>query len=109
MDKNQILETIKMLDEQNLDVRTVTMGISLFDCISDDPKVTREKIYNKICTCAKDLVKVADETGRKYAIPIVNKRIAVTPISLNAGSSGEEDYVERSEERRVGKEWVIRQ
>ncbi|NMB09712.1 MAG: PFL family protein [Tissierellia bacterium] len=94
MDKNQILETIKMLDEQNLDVRTVTMGISLFDCISDDPKVTREKIYNKICTCAKDLVKVADETGRKYAIPIVNKRIAVTPISLIAGSSGEEDYVE---------------
>src|SRR5699024_1494792 len=57
-------------------------------------KVTREKIYNKICTCAKDLVKIADETGRKYAIPIVNKRIAVTPISLIAGSSGEEDYVE---------------
>lgn len=94
MNKHQILETIKMLDEQNLDVRTVTMGISLFDCISDNPEITREKIYNKICTQAKDLVKVADEIGKKYAIKIVNKRISVTPISLIAGSSGEADYVE---------------
>ena len=59
-----ILETIKMIHEENLDIRTVTMGISLFDCITDDPKRLEEKIYDKITTSAKDLVKVADELER---------------------------------------------
>lgn len=77
-----ILETIKMIRDENLDIRTVTMGISLFDCISDDPKRLEEKIYDKITGTAKNLVAVAEELERTYGIPIVNKRISVTPISL---------------------------
>ena len=87
---NDILETIKMISEENLDIRTVTMGISLFDCISDDPSRLEEKIYNKITHCAKDLVRVCEDLERTYGIPIVNKRISVTPISyVGAGLSPE--------------------
>ena len=78
---NDILETIKMISEENLDIRTVTMGISLFDCISDDPDRLEKKIYDKITTKAKDLVRVCEELESTYGIPIVNKRISVTPIS----------------------------
>ncbi len=85
-----ILETIKMIREENLDIRTVTMGISLFDCISDDPTRLEEKIYDKITTTAKNLVSVCCELERTYGIPIVNKRISVTPISyVGAGLSPE--------------------
>ena len=85
---NDILETIKMINEENLDIRTVTMGISLFDCISDDQSRLEEKIYNKITGCAKNLVKVCEELEHTYGIPIVNKRISVTPISyIGAGIS----------------------
>ena len=87
---NDILETIKMINEENLDIRTVTMGISLFDCISDDQAHLEEKIYNKITRSAKDLVRVCEELEHTYGIPIVNKRISVTPISyIGAGLSPE--------------------
>lgn len=76
-----ILETIKMIREENLDIRTVTMGISLFDCISDDPARLEAKIYDKITKSARDLVSVCCELERTYGIPIVNKRISVTPVS----------------------------
>ena len=83
-----VLETIKMIREENLDIRTVTMGISLFDCISDDPSRLEQKIYDKITGCAKNLVSVCGELERTYGIPIVNKRISVTPISyIGAGLS----------------------
>ena len=83
-----ILETIKMIREENLDIRTVTMGISLFDCISDDPARLEAKIYDKITKSAKDLVSVCCDLERTYGIPIVNKRISVTPISyIGAGLS----------------------
>ena len=83
-----ILQTIKMIREENLDIRTVTMGISLFDCISDDPARLEAKIYDKITKSAKDLVSVCCELERTYGIPIVNKRISVTPISyVGAGLS----------------------
>ena len=83
-----ILETITMIREENLDIRTVTMGISLFDCISDDPLRLEQKIYDKITGCAKNLVGVCCELERTYGIPIVNKRISVTPISyIGAGLS----------------------
>ena len=65
MNKNQILETIKMLEEEKLDVRTVTMGISLLDCISDNSKTVAKKVYDKICKKAENLVKVSDEVGSK--------------------------------------------
>lgn len=89
----EILETQRMFDQQHLDVRTITMGINLMDCISDDPELACEKIYKKITTKAKDLVKVADDISREYGIPIINKRISVTPISIIAGASGLDDYL----------------
>ncbi len=85
-----ILETIKMIREENLDIRTVTMGISLFDCISDDPDRLEVKIYDKITSSARELVRVCEELEDMYGIPIVNKRISVTPISyIGAGLSPE--------------------
>ena len=88
LNTRDILETIKMIREENLDIRTVTMGISLFDCISDDPDRLKAKIYDKITRTAKNLVSVCAELERTYGIPIVNKRISVTPISyVGAGLS----------------------
>ena len=90
LNTSDILETVRMIRDENLDIRTVTMGISLFDCISDDIGRLEEKIYAKIVSCAKDLVKVCTELEKKYGIPIVNKRISVTPISyIGAGLSPE--------------------
>ena len=80
-----ILETVQMIREENLDIRTVTMGISLFDCISDDPKRLEEKIYDKITRSAKNLVSVCSELERTYGIPIINRRVSVTPISYVGG------------------------
>lgn len=93
METRQILETIQMISEERLDIRTITMGISLFDCIDSDGEKARQKIYDKITTNAKDLVKVANEIQSEYGIPIVNKRISVTPIALIAAASHDDNYV----------------
>lgn len=93
MNSNNILETIKMIEEEKLDIRTITMGISLLDCIDSDGDKAREKIYNKIVSSAKDLVKVGKEIETEFGIPIVNKRVSVTPISIIAGATDEKDYV----------------
>ena len=85
---NDILETIKMIDEEYLDIRTITMGISLLDCMDTDIDKSCEKIKKKICSKAKDLVKVGNEFGKEYGIPVVNKRISVTPISMLVAVSG---------------------
>jgi len=85
---NEIMETIKMIQEENLDVRTITMGISLIDCMDTDINKSCEKVYNKIYNYAKDLVKTGDAISKKYGIPIVNKRVSVTPISMLVGVSG---------------------
>ena len=92
-----ILQTIKMIREENLDIRTVTMGISLFDCITDDPARLEAKIYDKITTKAKDLVRVCEELEHTYGIPIVNKRISVTPISYVGGALPPSGYVRLAE------------
>jgi uncharacterized protein (UPF0210 family) len=84
----EILETIEMINEQHLDVRTITMGISLIDCMDTDIYRSCEKVYNKIYKYAKDLVKVGNEISKKYGIPIINKRVSVTPIALLVGVSG---------------------
>ena len=90
LNTNDILQTIRMIRDENLDIRTVTMGISLFDCISDDPARLEQKIYDKITSSAKDLVKVCEDLERTYGIPIVNKRISVTPVSyVGAGLSSD--------------------
>ena len=88
-----ILETINMIHEENLDIRTITMGISLYDCVSEDEGRLCEKIYDKITTSAKDLVRVGGDIEKKYGIPIVNKRVSVTPISLVGGTLSPEGYI----------------
>jgi uncharacterized protein (UPF0210 family) len=90
----EIMETIRMLEEEKLDIRTVTMGISLSDCADSNGEKAREKIYNKIINYAGDLVETAEEIEVKYDIPIINKRISVTPISLIAAASDDDDYIE---------------
>ncbi|HHW90532.1 MAG TPA: DUF711 family protein, partial [Clostridiales bacterium] len=82
INKKEILETIQMIESQHLDVRTITMAISLFDCIDSSPKSTAQKVYDKICRLAQNLVAVGNDISSDYGIPIVNKRISVTPISL---------------------------
>ena len=91
---SDILETIGMITAENLDVRTVTMGISLMDCIDPDPKRACEKIYNKITTKAARLVPVVEDISREYGIPIVNKRISVTPIAMLLGAAPDADPVD---------------
>ena len=94
LNRENIIETINMLSDEKLDIRTVTMGISLLDCIDSDSKKARQKIYDKISHHAQNLVTTADKIGRKYAVPIINKRISVTPISIIAGATSDEDYTE---------------
>ena len=88
-----IFETIDMIDRQHLDIRTITMGISLLDCASEDPRRCCEKIYDKICRRAEKLVQTGEDIESEFGIPIVNKRISVTPMALVAGSCDTEDYV----------------
>ncbi len=80
--KNEILETIRMIDSENLDVRTVTMALSLFDCVGRDADETADLVYRKIVSRAGNLVKVSNEIAETYGVPIVNKRVSVTPVSL---------------------------
>ncbi len=94
METRQILETIKMIEEEKLDIRTITMGISLLDCIDSDGARARQKIYGKITRLAGNLVSVGEAISSEFGIPIINKRISVTPISLIAGASDDKDYVE---------------
>ena len=83
----EVHETNKMIDQENLDVRTITMGISLLDCVDADIDVVCEKVYRKITTLAKDLVKTGEDISAEYGIPIVNKRIYITPAALVGGAA----------------------
>ncbi len=88
INNKEIFETIQMINQQHLDVRTTTLGISLLDCIADTPKRTAEKVYDKITKSAKNLVKTANQLGSELGIPIVNKRVSVTPVSLITANNG---------------------
>ena len=88
-----VLETIDMIRQENLDIRTITMGISLWDCVSDDTDRLCEKIYDKITKKAEHLVKTGEDIEKMYGIPIVNKRVSVTPVSLIGGASSPEGYL----------------
>ena len=92
MDKNAIIETIKMLDQEHLDIRTVTMGISLLDCIDSDYKKACSNIYEKIMRETENFIKTTAYAEKIYGIPIINNRISVTPISLVAAASDITDY-----------------
>ena len=94
MNTGDILETIEMFTQDNLDVRTVTMGISLLDCIDPDPRKACEKIYNKITTRAARLVPAVEHISAEYGIPIINKRISVTPIAMLLGACPDADPVD---------------
>lgn len=93
INEDLILETINMIKLYNLDIRTVTLAISLRDCMDSDVDVVCENIYNKITHYAKNLVEYANDLENDYSIPIINKRIAVTPISLVGESCKNPDYV----------------
>lgn len=90
---DEVFETKAMVEQHNLDVRTLTMGISLLDCADEDINRFNEKIYNKITYYAKDLVKVADDLEKEFGIPIINKRISITPIAIAAASCKTDSYV----------------
>ena len=92
MNSSEILQTIQMIDQQHLDVRTVTMGISLLDCAASSVTLCAEKVYEKICRKAENLVSESRSIEQEYGIPIVNKRVSVTPISLVAASCDDKDY-----------------
>ncbi|MCD8342083.1 MAG: PFL family protein [Clostridiales bacterium] len=93
LSRNEILQTIDMIDQQHLDIRTITMGISLLSCCDPNPEAACRKVYDKICRQAEHLVEVGEQIEREFGIPIVNKRISVTPIALVAGASQTNDYV----------------
>lgn len=88
INNGDILETINMIQQEHLDIRTITMGISLLDCCAQDIQVSCDKIYDKICRLAGNLVKTGEDIEAEYGIPIINKRIAVTPIAMLAAASG---------------------
>ena len=91
----EVNETNKMIEQENLDVRTITMGISLLDCINDNLEMVSDRIYDKITTMAKDLVQTGEDISAEYGIPIVNKRISITPLALVGGAACKksEDFV----------------
>ena len=92
---NEVIETNRMIEKENLDVRTITLGLSLIGCETDDVEKTCANIYSRITERAKDLIRTGAEIEKEYAIPIINKRISVTPISIIASSCAKEtdDYV----------------
>lgn len=96
---NDIMETINMISEENLDIRTVTMGISLLDCADSDIKSSCDKIYEKITRLAGNLVKTGEDIEREYGIPIINKRISVTPISMLAATGGDPVFYAKTLQR----------
>ena len=93
LNHSDIMDTVNMISHQHLDIRTVTMGITLLDCADPDPKACAEKIYDKICRSAQNLVPTCQRMEKELGIPIVNKRISVTPMALVAGACQTEDFV----------------
>lgn len=92
LNQHEIIETLNMIDNQHLDIRTITMGISLRSCAHPDPKVCAQKMYDKITKYAESLVKTGEDIEREMGIPIINKRISVTPVAIAAESCETEDY-----------------
>ena len=93
INRSEILQTIAMIDQQHLDIRTITMGISLLDCADTDIDRSCTKVYDKICRLAGNLVRTGEDIEAEFGIPIVNKRVSVTPISLVAAGTGAQSFV----------------
>lgn len=99
----EILETLRMIEEDNLDVRTVTMGISLLECIDSDVEAACEKVYRRITKLAANLVRTADEVAQELGVPVINKRISVTPIAILAAACGADPFPFAQALDRAGK------
>ena len=99
-----IMETINMIQNENLDIRTITMGISLLDCCDSDIDVSCKKVYDKILRKAGDLVTVGEDISKLYGIPIINKRVSVTPIAMLLAASGGDPVKYAKTLDRAGKE-----
>ena len=82
---SEVLSVLQMIDKQKLDVRTITMGINLLSCVSDDDERLCQKVYDKVCFSARDLVRTGEQIEKDFGVPIVNKRISVTPAALISG------------------------
>lgn len=93
INQKEILETINMIEKENLDIRTITMGISLLDCASESIDKLTSKVYDKVTKKAENLVKVGEQIEAEYGIPIINKRISVTPVSLIGQGHSPSDFV----------------
>ena len=93
INRSEILQTIAMIDQQHLDIRTITMGISLLDCADTDITRSCTKVYDKICRLAGRLVRTGEDIEAEFGIPIVNKRISVTPIAIAGAACKSEDFV----------------
>ena len=103
LNRNEILETINMVEKEHFDVRTVTLGISLLSCIRDGAEETSRLVYDKICRKAEKIVSVAKELSEKYGIPIINKRVSITPASLLTASFPGKEVVLAKELDRAAK------
>ena len=101
LNHSDIMSTVDMIDHQHLDIRTITMGISLLDCADPNPEACARKIHDKICRQAEHLVTTGCQIERELGIPIVNKRISVTPIALVASACETEDFVPLPQRKRV--------
>ena len=96
---NEIMETLHMIDQEKLDVRTITMGISLFECVSEDAERLAQRVYDRVASQAENLVRVGEEIERDFGVPIVNKRVSVTPAALITGAVSEPLKVARALDR----------
>ncbi len=103
INRKEIIETIEMVEKEHFDVRTITMGISLFSCIREDAKETSRLAYDKICKKAENIVKVAEDLGKEYGVPVINKRISITPASLLTSSFSGQELVLAKELDRAAK------
>ncbi len=103
LNRKEIIETIEMVEKEHFDVRTITMGISLLSCVRDSAKKTATLCYDKICKKAENIVKVAEELGSEYGVPVINKRVSITPVSLLTASFCGEEVVLAKELDRAAK------
>ena len=100
LNRKEILETIDMVEKEHFDVRTITMGISLLSCVREDAETTARLVYDKICSRAENIVKVAEDLGAEYGIPVINKRVSITPAALlTASFAGKETVLAKSLDR----------
>ena len=88
---DHVVETISMVTQQNLDIRTITLGLSLYGCVNEDVNVMADRVYDRLTSAAENLVPTAEQLQREYGIPIINKRISVTPIAALAAATKAED------------------